>query len=42
MQLWCAWCVPPKYLGEKEPMDDDNVSHTICESCLKEAEKEGI
>jgi len=27
----CAWC--QKYLGEKEPLEDKSITHTICGAC---------
>jgi len=31
MILICAWC--GKELGEKEPLEDKDITHGICESC---------
>ena len=28
----CAWC--QSYMGEKEPLNDQSVTHGICKSCL--------
>ena len=33
MIIRCAWC--GKDEGEKEPLDDPRVSHTICHECHK-------
>lgn len=30
----CAWC--KRVLGEKEPLDDPRITHTICENCNKD------
>lgn len=30
----CAWC--KRILGEKEPLDDPKVTHTICENCQED------
>lgn len=31
MTIICAWC--KKALGEKEPLEDKSISHTICPGC---------
>ena len=31
MIVICAWCKTP--LGEKEPLDNKNTTHTVCEQC---------
>ena len=33
-------CVCDKYLGEKEPLDNKNETHTYCDVHLKEMEQE--
>ena len=33
MKIVCAWCKKP--LGDKEPLSDTSVTHTICPECLK-------
>ena len=37
MIIECAWC--KKHLGEKAPLKDRAVTHSICEACLKKAVK---
>jgi len=37
MIIQCAWC--KKHLGEKAPLSDQSVTHSICESCMKKATK---
>lgn len=32
MKVECAWC--KKMLGEKEPLDDLQVTHGICSECM--------
>jgi len=34
----CSWC--KKILGEKEPLEDKRTTHTICDDCYEEVEKE--
>jgi len=34
----CAWC--GKDMGEKEPLDDQRVTHGICQECLKKELRE--
>jgi hypothetical protein len=31
MLIICSWC--KEFLGEKEPIDDISISHSICENC---------
>ena len=38
MKRVCAWC--GKDMGEKEPLEDTSVTHTICEDCAKKLEEE--
>jgi len=33
MIIKCAWC--GKYMGEKEPLENKNITHGICLKCLK-------
>ena len=33
MKVVCSWCT--KDLGEKEPLNDNSVSHGICKPCAK-------
>ena len=33
MKVICSYC--RKKIGEKEPLDDDNVSHGMCEDCYE-------
>lgn len=33
MKIQCGWC--KKWLGEKEPLKDKSVTHSICEACQK-------
>ena len=37
MKIVCAWC--KKNMGEKEPLDDEGITHTICPDCLKVVEE---
>ena len=34
MKIRCAWCVPPRTMGEKEPLGDEGVTDGICDDCL--------
>jgi len=34
MIIRCAWC--KEWLGEKEPLDDLDITDTICPKCLEE------
>jgi len=34
MKIICAWC--KKEMGEKEPLSDTSITHTICKPCSKE------
>ncbi len=34
MIIQCAWCL--KLLGEKEPLKDKDVTHSICDKCEEE------
>lgn len=41
MKLVCAWCEKEGKLGdlgEIEPLDDQRITHTICETHFKEME----
>jgi transcriptional regulator with PAS, ATPase and Fis domain len=38
MKIVCSYC--RKKTGEKEPLDDDRVSHTICHDCYKHYSKQ--
>lgn len=38
MIIVCAWC--GNTLGEKPPLKDTSVTHTICEKCFKQAVRE--
>jgi hypothetical protein len=29
----CSWC--KKVIGEKEPLDDKSITHSICPECIK-------
>ncbi|KKM97309.1 hypothetical protein LCGC14_1169310 [marine sediment metagenome] len=31
MRVICSWC--GKDMGEKEPLDNEEISHGICEEC---------
>lgn len=31
MKVICAWC--DKYIMTKEPIDDDSISHGMCDTC---------
>jgi len=33
MKIICSWC--GTQLGEKEPFEDQSISHAKCEECLK-------
>lgn len=32
MKIICAWC--RQVIGEKEPLEDDTVTHGICADCI--------
>lgn len=34
MIIQCAWCL--KMLGEKAPIKDKNITHGMCEQCMKD------
>lgn len=34
----CAWC--GEVLGEKEPLEDKRITHTICDDCDKKLREE--
>ena len=36
----CAWC--GKGMGEKAPLEDKSVTHTICKECTKKIEVQSI
>ena len=36
----CAWC--QKDMGEKPPLDDKSVTHSICDDCLKKLMPEPV
>ena len=38
MRIICAWC--GKSMGQKEPLDDDSVTHGICDQCRERLERE--
>ncbi len=33
----CAACL--KLMGEKEPLEDRRITHSICDACMEEMEK---
>ncbi len=33
MKIICAWCQAD--MGEKEPLEDTQISHSICPSCME-------
>lgn len=33
MKIVCAWC--KSNMGEKEPKEDDSITHSICPACRK-------
>ena len=33
MLIQCAWC--GEEMGEKEPLDDERITHGICEECQR-------
>jgi hypothetical protein len=35
MHVVCSWC--GKYVREKEPLEDESISHGICKECCKKA-----
>jgi hypothetical protein len=35
MQIVCSWC--EKFLGDKEPLSDGSITHSICGECYREA-----
>jgi len=39
MKRVCAWC--GKFLGEKKPLEDKSVTHSICNKCLKKISLRG-
>lgn len=38
MKVVCAWC--NKELGEKEPLEDTSITHSICDECKNKYFKE--
>jgi len=38
MIIICAWC--QENLGEKEPMENKNITHGMCEKCKKQYDTE--
>ena len=34
MQIVCSWC--EKFLGDKEPLSDGSITHSICGECYRE------
>jgi len=38
MRTLCAWC--NKDLGEKEPFEDNEISHGCCRECVEKIEKD--
>ena len=38
MKIECAWCQKP--MGEKDPLNDERVSHGICKQCSDKMFKE--
>lgn len=39
MKIICSWC--KKFMGEKEPFDDETETHAKCVECLRKQEGEG-
>ena len=39
MIILCAWC--QKNLGEKEPLDDQSITHGMCQDCYDKFFEEG-
>ena len=37
MIITCSWC--REHMGAKAPLDDESVTHTICDDCLREQER---
>jgi len=35
MHVICSWC--GKYIKEKEPLEDESISHGMCQGCCKKA-----
>ena len=33
MRVLCSWC--HRCLGEKEPLEDNRISHSICKECVE-------
>ena len=38
MRIICAWCKKP--MGEKEPINDNRITHAICEECSQKVKQE--
>ena len=38
MKVTCAWC--KKEFPDKEPLEDERISHTICEECKEKMKEE--
>ena len=38
MKIICAWC--KKAMEEKPPLDDDRISHSICQQCKEDVLKD--
>ena len=38
MKIICAWC--KKDLGEKEPLADNRITHSVCEKCKQKMQQE--
>jgi len=34
MKIRCAWCKPPRIMGEKEPFENEGITDGICDDCL--------
>lgn len=38
MKIICAWC--KKEMGEKEPLSDPRITHSICDDCHKDIKEQ--
>ncbi len=38
MKVICAWC--KKDMGEKEPLNDPKITHSVCDNCQKDIKEQ--